>query len=210
MKRGEFNYIVELVIALVAMIAVIMFVIQWRDDSKDLGNKEVMQAWILKEQKAQDLTKANVPSALVPPISILVDEPVLINTEAQLNKDGKRLLADAMVDCWSTFNYGKTNFLGKWGESNVFCFPCYHFSFDQKLKDKQIRGLNEFLSKEKPVEGRDKPTYLALLEKDESARIVKEEKDILTVQEDLFVYFFATSRSGWEVVWKGAATGAVA
>ena len=140
-------------------------------------------------------------------------EPLLISTKKQLERDAHGLIANEMVDCWNTFVRGEVNFLGKWAEENVFCFPCATVSFAEELKNDpkaKLSGFNKFLAERRP-DG-NQPTYKEILtKKNEKLKELtpRAEADVVPVSEDLYVFFVATSGKQWRFLLKSAEEGIV-
>ena len=95
------------------------------------GNKAAVQNWVLLKSSKLGL----VQGGSQPPVAMLYSDSIKINTEAQLKTEGNKLIADAMVDCWSAFDKGQSNFIDGKGVNDPFCFPCARIEFDQSLKD---------------------------------------------------------------------------
>lgn len=140
------------------------------------GNVAIIQNWVLHSSKSEKINKIIGQSTPPrPPKNMVIEKPIEIKNVEQFQKDGNKILADSMFDCWDAFNRGKTDFLEnyKWNVfvgAKPFCFHCATIEFDDSLVGKnydfedpklQEKILQDYLKTEKP-QGFDN-TYLELL-----------------------------------------------
>src|SRR3989344_4911815 len=158
------------------------------------GNKAAVQNWVLLKSSKLGL----VQGGSQPPVAMLYSDSIKINTEAQLKTEGNKLIADAMVDCWSAFDKGKSNFIDGKGVNDPFCFPCAKIEFDKSLKDgsHNLLEFNNFLSNEKPLSVVKAQSYHEILE----GKYVYEQ----TIQKDkdMYIFFIATKGKIWDRLMK--------
>lgn len=158
------------------------------------GNKAAVQNWVLLKSSKLGL----VQGGSQPPVAMLYSDSIKINTEAQLKTEGNKLIADAMVDCWSAFDKGQSNFIDGKGVNDPFCFPCAKIEFDKSLKDgsHNLIEFNNFLSNEKPLSVVKAQSYHEILE----GKYVYEQ----TIQKDkdMYVFFIATKGKIWDRLMK--------
>ncbi|MBI2647072.1 hypothetical protein HYW99_01225 [Candidatus Woesearchaeota archaeon] len=80
----------------------------------------------------------------------------------------KKILADAMFDCWDQFGKGE---LDLFSDDSIYCTICHRITFDTNIK---INGFMEYLANEKPP--RQKMSYLQFLttERTQNSAFLKE------------------------------------
>ena len=200
-KKGVEWDTVLIMISFVLISALVFIILsQVTNVLKGETNKEVMQTWV----QARTATKGieSVFSA-VPPITDL-EEPLVIKNEKDLVWAGStppkayEEIANSMVDCWSTFDKGESDFLNSIGKEN-FCFPCRAIAFSPEIKRDKVRtdGFLNYLNKTKTT-SQSSPTYIQYLANDNTYSLDETdlEEDYFVADKDLYVLYYAASGRG--------------
>lgn len=207
--------IVTALSALLILWILVQFGVIFQGEIDRSSNIKAVQSWVLVQEKVNSVAR-NIPfyggTSSRPPVSPL-SEPIEIKTiEQVLDKKSKnsahKLIADAMYDCWSAFNFGKSNFLGN---SNRFCYPCTEIVFSDKVKQSgfKITSMNYYLANTKPMGTK---SYLELLTGSPDY-LPSQDYDIDTSQ-DQYIFFAARNGVSWSKVFtstiEGVSVGAAA
>lgn len=201
--------IIILVILTLALGIFITFQMMAKKGIEEGSNIQAVQNWVRWAGKEAEASKglAKVITADRPPVTHLYG-PIEIKSESDFKMLDlkhpprvKEILGDAMVDCWSAFDKGETNFLTKLYE-NRFCFPCVGFKFSDSIKKSHpyITGMPEFLKNNKIDTGKA-PTYHEYLTNgytDIPAEFLISNQ--LPTENDLYVFFVAAKSSWWEKI----------
>ena len=168
-----------------------------------VGDKAAVQNWVLLKASKLGSTQGGIN----PPIAMLYGDSIKINTEEQLKTEGNKLIADAMVDCWSAFDNGQTDFMsnikipGRDETIDPFCFPCARIEFDQSLKDgnHDLINFQQFLRTEKPLISTS-TTYADILTNliyFPTPEAKQKQKYIIPKDRDYYIFFASTKKETW-------------
>ncbi len=201
--------IIGAAIALLILWILIQFGVLFQGEVDRSSNIKAVQSWVLVQEKVSSV-KEKIPfyegTSNRPPVSPL-SGPIEITTIEQIKdpsskNSAHKLVADAMYDCWSAFNFGKSNFLGK---QSKFCYPCTEIVFSDKVKQSgfKITNINYYLANTKPMGTK---SYLELLTSS-TDYYPSQDYDIDT-SKDQYIFFAATNGISWSKVFTSTIEGA--
>lgn len=222
-KKGvdlPLSLIITLIVLLLILVIMVTFTTMFTSEIDRSSNIQAVKSWAMKEslliKKSGGLSSV-FTSQSVPPVSPL-SEPIQINSYNQLidssSKDyASKLIADAMIDCWSAFGNGKLEFIPS---GSVFCYPCTAIKISDTVKEttKQtghttLSDFNIYLASTRPLGGNSK-TYWEMLGGGSSDISALEKPYEINLLEDQYI-FFGARKGGldWPTVFKasGIATG---
>jgi len=191
--------LIGLIIAALFFVTSIFFL----NNTKGILNKEEsiqgIQQWVLKESFQRKLSTASFPPF------VGLGDPIKIKSDSDfksLNGKPERIkeeIAIAMVDCWRAFYRGNENFMNE-GDP-PFCYPCQKIEFSKDIKEShKLQGLNEYLRSHKIASGKNTKTFAQYLLNKRPDLIgvqLSPEKDILSLDNDLYIYFIAMYPKNW-------------
>lgn len=205
-KKGvdlPLSLIITLIVLLLIFVIMVTFTNLFTQEIDRTSNIQAIKSWAMKEslllKKSGELSTVFATQS-VPPVSPL-SEPIQINSRNQLfdsqSKDyAPKLIADAMVDCWSAFGNGKLDFLPS-GEDSAFCYPCTAIKISDAVKEEAKRtgkttlsNFNIYLSSTRPLGGNSK-TYWEMLGGGSSDISNLEKQFEINLMEDQFIFFGA-------------------
>lgn len=130
------------------------------------SHRNEISTWVATKSARLSATDGHLQETGNPPSLSLYERPIAFDEEQDFLNNANKRIADAMLDCWESFNLGETPFLGKDYNSGAFCFPCAQIKFGDSIK-KDYSSLNnldptftEFLNK--PIYNKEGPTYMEL------------------------------------------------
>jgi len=207
-KAIESELLVKLIIFVVVIAIAFIIYINIDNLLKEQSNKEAVATWV----KIRTVTKGGIVIKTAtgggigsdqPPVTHL-EEPLEIKDEADLvpkkDKPPKifKEMADSMVDCWTAFDKGGSDFINGWHKTS-FCFPCRAIVFSDEIKKKKIEivGFNKYLN-ETHTRGEESPTYLQILANDKNYVLEAEDlkEDKISTDANIHIFFFAASGRG--------------
>lgn len=166
------------------------------------SNIEAVQTWVNLKAASGG---TDIVVSETPPV-IELEKPLEIKSEEDLRWQGNeppkafKEMADSMVDCWNAFHRGEKDFI-KSIKRETYCFPCRAVTFPDEIKRNNVKviGLNRYLN-DQHTRGKDSPTYMQILANDNVYTMSEEElqDDEFTINDDVYVFFFAASGRGWK------------
>ena len=203
-KKGiERQTIIELIIAIIVIVILFFIITVYKDIGESTANKQAIQTWVRTNSLKQEVT-AGLADTSRPPIPYLQDPLEFELSDLQYSQcappESYKEIADSMHNCWGAFDRGKSDFIQSTAKE-VFCYPCGIIKFSDEVKQNKfkITGLNDFLNTNKPIIGKNNPTYMQYLANDDNFYLDEEalRNDIITVDKDMYIIFFAASGRAW-------------
>ncbi|MEK6948058.1 MAG: hypothetical protein AABX19_02330 [Nanoarchaeota archaeon] len=187
-----------MIITLVTIFFASILIYQIYIKTSNTSNIAIIQTWVNEKSTLNSIPLAGsrIPVPDRPPIPELAEPYLVYEKDLEWNdNDPPKLfyeIADSMVDCYTAFNHGKSDFVDNI-QRDVFCYPCRQFAFEDKIKNDKvvIKDFEKFLYDTKPGIIKDK-TYAELIDYKKVPTIQIENKD-LVIDNNLYIYYVGFS-----------------
>ncbi len=206
-KRGDFDFVVVLIIALVVLLVLGVFNQRLLGAQSQAEDTEICHTSVL----ARAATRIPIisPEGAVPLQCKTTYETI---SEPDIDEI-RRQLANKMVDCWWQMGEGKYDFFGDVDEDRPRCVICSVHSFVPELAKKYpggLEGFTRYLAQEK-IPGKDQ-TYLQYLTKNpESTGYYTKQtiNDVLDLHKKYAVLIANGDKTTWSRVFSFTGKGAL-
>jgi len=129
------NWLVMVIVLIISAAILIFFVIKIMQSGMD--KREVCrQSVVLRSKSILGLE----PGRVLP----LNCQTIVYKVSTQDEEKIKKIMADALYDCWYMMGEGELDFLGE-HEGGKLCVICGIVKFDERIRGKQITGFTNYL-----------------------------------------------------------------
>ncbi|MFH1589955.1 MAG: hypothetical protein ABIB43_05295 [archaeon] len=133
MKKGEiaFEYIVLMIVIMIALFIVFMFITRWKDGIEKENEGLECIGQVQSHVKMLELTNGE---------KVLPIKCKIKNETIKKDEDIKRAIAERMESCWNDWLKGEEELFGdeKW----TYCHPCYILDFEE---DVVVKDFEQYL-----------------------------------------------------------------
>ncbi|MEM1577611.1 MAG: hypothetical protein QXM27_01155 [Candidatus Pacearchaeota archaeon] len=112
----------------------------------------------------------------------------IIKIKTSDEEEIKKIISEALYDCWYMMGEGELDFIGESGEKS--CVICSIIKFDEKIKGKNISGLYKYM-RETIIPGKNITFADYIMKREESE--IHMENDTLKIDKDYAIVFLIVS-----------------